>query len=210
MKHYAICMNKNVTNRTKSIAQRVREILTQRPFLISALREDIINYTALARSLQKEMGNGSVDAIKATIMREKGGIVKKNGLREREILKLLKNTKIQLHDKIAVIYSGRRLSVPYIIDADFSSHHVYIVDQTKVKLKKEDDATISCGLVALILTGLHDDWLQIPGVIAFITQLFASQNINIREIISCYTDTIIILNPQDALKAFSLIQRYIL
>ncbi|MFX0096231.1 MAG: hypothetical protein ACFE7E_00555 [Candidatus Hodarchaeota archaeon] len=203
-------MNKNVTNRTKSIAQRVREILTQRPFLISALREDIINYTALARSLQKEMGNGSVDAIKATIMREKGGIVKKNGLREREILKLLKNTKIQLHDKIAVIYSGRRLSVPYIIDADFSSHHVYIVDQTKVKLKKEDDATISCGLVALILTGLHDDWLQIPGVIAFITQLFASQNINIREIISCYTDTIIILNPQDALKAFSLIQRYIL
>ncbi|MFX0067490.1 MAG: hypothetical protein ACFFA1_00580 [Promethearchaeota archaeon] len=203
-------MNKNVINRTKSIAQRVRDILTQRPFIISALRQDIINYTALARSLQEELGNGSVDAIKATIMREKESIAKKNGLREKEILKLLKNTKMQLHDKIAVIYSNRKLSIPYITDADFSSHHVYIVDQTKVKLEKDPDVMVSCGLVALILTGLHSDWLNIPGVIAFITQLLAGQNINIREIISCYTDTIIILNPQDALKAFSLIQRYII
>jgi len=203
-------MNKNVTNRTKSIAQRVREILTQRPFLISALRQEIINYTALARSLQKELGNGSVDAIKATIMREKEGIAKKNGLRERDILKLLKNTKIQLHDKIAVVYSNRKLSIPYIIDADFSSHHVYIVDQTRVKLEKERDVMVSRGLVALMLTGQHNDWLKIPGAVAFITQLLAGQNINIREIISCYTDTIIILNPQDALRAFSLIQRYII
>ncbi|MFX1598940.1 MAG: hypothetical protein ACFFC5_07725, partial [Promethearchaeota archaeon] len=147
-------MNKNVINRTKSIAQRVRDILTQRPFIISALRQDIINYTALARSLQEELGNGSVDAIKATIMREKESIAKKNGLREKEILKLLKNTKMQLHDKIAVIYSNRKLSIPYIIDADFSSHHVYIVDQTKVKLEKDPDVMVSCGLVALILTGL--------------------------------------------------------
>ena len=154
-------MNKNVTNRTKSIAQRVREILTQRPFLISALREEIINYTALARSLKKELGNGSVDAIKATIMREKEGIAKKNGLREREILKLLKNTKIQLHDKIAVVYSNRKLDIPYIIDADFSSHHVYIVDQTRAKLEKERNVMVSRGLVALMLTGQHNDWLKI-------------------------------------------------
>lgn len=210
MRLYLIYMNKHVTDRTKSVAQRVRDILSQRPFIISALRQDIINYTALARSLKKELGNGSIDAIKATIMRERKGIVRKNGLREKEILKLLRNTKIQLHDKIAVIYSNRRLDIPYIIDADFFSHHVYIVDQTRVKLEKESNTNVSCGLVALILTGLYKDWLQIPGVVAFITQLLASQNINIREIISCYTDTIIILNPQDALKAFSLIHRYVI
>jgi hypothetical protein len=41
-----------------------------------------------------------------------------------------------------------------------------------------------------------------------VTQLLSSRNINIIEFISCSTNTVIILDSKDALRAFSLLQNY--
>ena len=41
-----------------------------------------------------------------------------------------------------------------------------------------------------------------PGVIAFLTTLLSEQNVNVIEFISCWTETIIVVEKKDSLKTY--------
>jgi hypothetical protein len=47
---------------------------------------------------------------------------------------------------------------------------------------------------------------KITGVVAFITSLLAENEINIHEIISCWTDTILVIDSKDLNKAINILQ----
>ena len=198
---------RNVKNRTK-VAKQVRELLNKRPFLMNVLAQNIVNYSALARVIQKEIGRVSIDAIKTSLIREREAIKNQKVFSEEQVLKLLKNSRISLRDKIAVVISPDELKIPYIISSNLIMYHIYIVDQTRLKLKDRGNIKINKNLVALILES-PEKLESLPGVVAFITQLLVSQGINIKEFISCYTDTIIVLTKEDGLKTFNLLQRYV-
>ncbi len=195
------------SDRTKSVAQMVRETIQMRPSLLDALNMKIVNYSALARTLQKEMGEGSIEAVKAAVIRVSDEIASDRKLREEAVQGILKESKVRLQDKIAVVISPVKLDIPHIVTAHLTDQYVYVVDQTTMKEKLEESVKVQSNLVALIL--LSPPRVETtPGFVAFITQLLASRNINIVEFISCSTNTIIILDGQDALKAFSLLQNY--
>jgi len=198
----------NITSdRTRSVAQLVRETIQMRPSLLDALNMKIVNYSALARLLQDEMGEGSLEAVKAAVIRVADEISQDRGLREEAVLGILKESKVRLQDKIAVVISSVRLDIPHIVTAHLTDQYVYIVDQTTMKQRLPDQAKVESNQVALILLSpLRVE--TTPGFVAFITQLLASRNLNIVEFISCSTNTIIILSPKDALTAFSLLQNY--
>lgn len=200
-------MAEGISDRTKSVAQLVRDTIQMRPSLLDALNMKIVNYSALARLLQDEMGEGSLEAVKAAIIRVGDEISEDRGLREDAVLSILKESKVRLQDKIAVVISPIRLDIPHIVTAHLTDQYVYIVDQTTMKQRLPDQVKAESNLVALILLSpLRVE--TTPGFVAFITQLLASRNLNIVEFISCSTNTIIILNPRDALNAFSLLQNY--
>ncbi len=191
----------------KSIAQLVREILSMRPFLLDALKMGIVNYSALARVLQREIGEGSLEAIKAAIIRVGEELVEEWGLREEEVLSILRESKVRLQDKIAVIISPVILNIPYIVTAYLTDSYVYIVDQTELRGELPEGAQVTKNLVALIL--LSPERVETtPGFVAFVSQLLASRNINIVEFISCSTNTVIVLDSRDALEAFRLLHRF--
>jgi len=193
-----------------SVARSVKEILDKRPFLVDSMRLNIVNFSALARILQKEMGRGSIEAVKAALLRAREELSMRKGLQEERIIRLLQQTKIRLQDKIAVIISKTPLGIPYLVTAHLTDSHVYIVDQTEIPRdmsKMRDEVESTGDLVALILTS-PSEVERTPGFVAFITQLLASRNINIVEFISCFTNTVIILDSSDSLEAFSLLQRY--
>jgi len=125
---------RNVKNRTK-VAKQVRELLNKRPFLMNVLAQNIVNYSALARVIQKEIGRVSIDAIKTSLIREREAIKNQKVFSEEQVLKLLKNSRISLRDKIAVVISPDELKIPYIISSNLIMYHIYIVDQTRLKLK---------------------------------------------------------------------------
>jgi len=52
--------------------------------------------------------------------------------------------------------------------------------------------------------------IDVPGVIAYITDLLSSNGVNITQIISCYTDTLLIVDREDALKAYQILENKIL
>lgn len=195
------------TDRTQSVAQQVRETIQMRPSLLDALNMKIVNYSALARVLQEEIGEGSLEAVKAAVIRVADEISSDRSLREEAVQSILKDSKVRLQDKIGVVISPHRLEIPHIVTAHLTDQYVYIVDQTIMKNKLPDNVQFQKNLVALIL--LSPPMVEeTPGFVAFITQLLASRNINIVEFISCSTNTIIILDSRQALHAFSLLQNY--
>ncbi len=201
-------MNDNDSDRTKSVAQMVRETIHMRPSLLDALKMQIVNYSALARMLQTEIGEGSLEAVKAAIIRVSDELETENSLREEMVLSILRESVVRLQDKISVIISSEELDIPYIVTAYLTDSYVYVVDQTRLKNKLPDHVQVSSNLVALILISpprVEDT----PGFVAFITSLLASREINIVEFLSCSTNTVIILDHADALNAFSLLQNYI-
>lgn len=201
-------MNDNDSDKTKSVAQLVRETIHMRPSLLDALKMQIVNYSALARMLQTEIGEGSLEAVKAAIIRVSDELETESSLREEMVLSILRESVVRLQDKISVIISSEELDVPYIVTAYLTDSYVYVVDQTRLKNKLPDHVQVSSNLVALILIS-PPRVEETPGFVAFITSLLASREINIVEFISCSTNTVIILDQADALNAFSLLQNYI-
>jgi aspartokinase len=200
-------MTIETSGRTKSVAQLVRETIQMRPSLLDALNMKIVNYSALARILQEELDEGSIEAVKAAVIRVSDEIASDRKLREEAVQSILKESKVRLQDKIAVVISPLKLDISHIVTAHLTDQYVYVVDQTTMKGELKDPVKVQSNLVALIL--LSPPRVETtPGFVAFITQLLASRNINIVEFISCSTNTIIILDGQDALKAFSLLHNF--
>lgn len=200
-------MNDNGPDRTKSVAQLVRETIQMRPSLVDALKMQIVNYSALARMLQSEIGEGSLEAVKAAIIRVSDELETEKGLQEERVLSILRESVVRLQDKIAVIISPQELEVPYLVTAYLTDSYVYVVNQTRLKNKLPDFVQVNSNLVALILIS-PPRVESTPGFVAFITSLLSSREINIVEFISCSTNTVIVLDQADALNAFSLLQNF--
>lgn len=200
-------MNDPSSNKTKSVAQQVRETIQMRPSLMDALKMQIVNYSALARMLQAEIGEGSLEAVKAAIIRVGEELETEKGLQEERVLSILRESVVRLQDKIAVIISPQELDIPYIVTAYLTDSYVYIVDQTRLRAKLPDFVQETSNLVALILIS-PPRVEKTPGFVAFITGLLSSREINIVEFISCSTNTVIVLDSKDALNAFSMLQNY--
>jgi hypothetical protein len=202
-------MTDSYTGDSGSVAERVRAALRDRPFLIGALAQGIVNYSALARIIKDEIGKDSTtDAIKVALLREAKTMKDTSEINKQRVTNVLKNSRLSLQDKVAVLISKAPLKIPYIASTDLTSGHLYIVDQTKTGNFKDHDISITRNLVALVLKS-PEELEDLPGVIAFITQLLVSREINIKEFISCYTDTIILLEKESGIKAFNLIQNYL-
>jgi aspartokinase len=200
-------MIKESSDRTKSIAQLVRDTIRMRPSLVDALKMRIVNYSALARVLQEEIGIGSIEATKAAIIRIGEELADERGLQEERVLSILRESKVRLQDKIAVIISSEMLDIPYLVTAYLTDSYVYIIDQTMLKKELPSHVQVTSNLVALIL--ISPPRVEVtPGFVAFITGLLASREINIVEFISCSTNTVIILDSRDALNAFSLLHNF--
>jgi len=194
-------------DRTKSVAQLVRETIQMRPSLLDALKMQIVNYSALARMLQTEIGEGSLEAVKAAIIRVSGELETESRLQEERVRDILKESVVRLQDKIAVIISTEMLEIPYLVTAYLTDSYVYVVDQTRLKTDIPEQAQTTGNLVALILISPQRVETT-PGFVAFISNLLASREINIVEFISCSTNTVIVLDAADALNAFSLLQNF--
>ena len=199
-------MNQNVLNRT-STATIVREMLKRKPYVKYALEQNIANMSAVARLIQKDVKNTNIEAIKAALIRETHKLAYKRKIRDEIVIDILKNSKILIQDKISVVTSERKVDLPYLVMTKLSDSFVYIVDQTKIPRIKEEGLVLSRDLNAVFISSVNNIG-EIPGFIAFLTNILASEDINIKEFISCHTDTVIILTQEDAIKAFTILKRY--
>src|SRR5256884_4025432 len=187
------------------IAREVRDYIAGHPSVADALKMDIVNFSALARKISKELGIRREEAVLAACRRYP--VEKLRGYSEDAVRRTLQKSRIQTRTKVATItvVEGvdvlQRLGdvVEELLDENrvcrliqVSQGTVIIVDDDSVprvtkKLRSEHLIGVTRGLVEIDVTS-PETIEKTPGLLAFLSGALASRGINIVEEMSAYTD----------------------
>jgi aspartokinase len=181
-------------------AQDVRNYLRNKPYLLEALEKGIVNLSELARQIQEELKTSNTMATKAALRRFAEELAKHKQKREEKVLSLLKRSGIAVYDRKSVIITAKEISTKSGMKVDLPGKFVYLLDRADLPeristLVKHDNCT-------MIVVNSPEELENTPGVVAFLTTLLAEQNVNIIEFISCWTETVIVVEKKDSLKAY--------
>ncbi len=190
-----------------TIAQNVRSHLRNKPYILEALEKGIVNLSELSRQIQEELKIDEMSATKAALRRFSGELQRHRRKREEKVLQLLKRSNIAVYDRKSVIITKSELEKKNGLKVDLLGKFVYLMDRSDMPervnaLVKHDNCTMAV---------IHspEDLEATPGVVAFLTSLLAEQNVNIIEFISCWTETIIVVEKKDSLKAYEVLSNIV-
>ena len=197
-----------------SIARQVRDYIAGRPSITDAIKMGIVNDSALARLVSKELGVRKYGAVLAACRRFP--VEKMKGYREDAVKRMLKKSRIETRTKIATITVVQGVDVlqrlgdvvEELLDENkicrliqVSQGTVIIVDEgsvPRVTRKLREGQVINVGRDLVEITATSPESVEeTPGLLAFLSGALASRGINIVQAMSCYTDTIFILEKED-------------
>jgi len=208
---------------SRSIAAEVRDWIDARPAVVEAVRLGIANHSAIARRISEEIGSEQLPAIMAACRRY--ATTHRGPAHERTIERMLGKSRIETRTKIATITLVQGVDVlqrlgdvvEEILDENqicrliqVSQGTVIVVDEESVgrfhrKLRENQILSIRRGLVELAVTS-PVSIEETPGLLARLASVLSTRGINIVQAMSCYTDTIFVLDRADmsrAIEAFS-------
>jgi len=181
-------------------AQDVRNHLRNKPYLLEALEKGIVNLSELSRQIQEELKTSNMTATKAALRRFSAELQKHKQKREEKVLQIIKRSGIAVYDRKAVIITAKEIAVKDGMKVDLPDKFVYLLDRADLPeristLIKHDNCT-------MIVINSPEELEATVGVVAFLTTLLAEQNVNIVEFVSCWTETIIVVDKKDSLKTY--------
>jgi hypothetical protein len=190
-----------------TVAQDVRNHLRNKPYLLEALEKGIVNLSELSRQLQKELKTSDTSAIKAALRRYSEELQKHRQKREEKVLHLLRRSGIAVYDRKAVVITGKPLASETGMKVDLLDKHVYLLDRSD--LPERISALVKHENCTMLVVHSPEELENIPGVVAFLATLLAEQNVNIVEFISCWTETIMVVEKKDSLKAYEVLSNLV-
>jgi hypothetical protein len=181
-------------------AQDVRNYLRNKPYLLEALEKGIVNLSELSRQIQEELKTKNTTATKAALRRFAEELARHKQKREEKVLQILKRSGIAVYDRKAVIITAKEIANQNGMKVDLPDKFVYLLDRADLPervttLIKHDNCT-------MIVINSPEELEATVGVVAFLTTLLAEASVNIVEFISCWTETIIVVEKKDSLKAY--------
>jgi aspartokinase len=190
-----------------TIAQNVRNYLRNKPYLLEALEKGIVNLSELSRQIQEELKTDNTSALKAALRRFSEELQRHKQKREEKVLQVLKRSGIAVYDRKSVMITSKEISTKNGMKVDLLDKFVYLMDRGDMPeristLVKHDNCT-------MIVVHSPEELEATPGVVAFLTTLLAEQNVNIVEFISCWTETIIVVEKKDSLKAYEVLSNVV-
>jgi len=183
-----------------TIAQDVRNHLRNKPYLLEALEKGIVNLSELSRQIQKEIKTNDTSAIKAALRRYSEELQKHKQKREEKVLHLLGRSSIAVYDRKSVMITSKEFDSKTGMKVDLLDKFVYLLDRSD--LPQRVNALIKHENCTMLVVHSPEELEATPGVVAFIATLLAEQNVNIVEFISCWTETIIVIEKKDSLKVY--------
>jgi aspartokinase len=209
-----------------STAAIVRDYIDTHPSIKDGMRMGIINLSALARKIMDEKGLKSEEAALMACRRYE--LDPKSRINEEAILKVLRRSKLeirtkvhtmtvrpswQMYGKLEKIMSAMRgrdhnlhiiqgtASVTFIMDGAVAKEIHDIIGEADVLNQSKD-------LVELIVNS-PDIVEDVQGVVAFLSSSLSSRGINFVEMISCYKDTMFVIEQKDMMAAFDTLNQII-
>jgi len=216
-----------------SVAEAVRRTIDNHPSILDCVKMDIVNYTALANLIQDDIAlqvggkRVSLEAVKMGIVRYGEEVRKSKALREMDVRAVLAKSVLELKNDVALVtvkqqpflgrfqdilsrVGGGRLfqltqgtdTFTLTVDRKILSDVLNVIEREYVVKVVDDQSAITLISPVEIITT--------PGVIAYITELLSRSGINLTQITSCHTDTVLIINREDALRAYGILEKKIL
>jgi aspartokinase len=190
-----------------TIAQNVRNHLQNKPYLLEALEKGIVNLSELSRQIQEELKIENMSAVKAALRRFSEELQKHKQKREEKVLQVLKRSVMAVYDRKSVIITTSEINTQTGMKVDLLGKVVYLLDRSD--LPKRVSALVKHDNCTMIVVHSPEELEATPGVVAFLTTLLAEQNVNIIEFISCWTETIIVVEKKDSLKAYEVLSNLV-
>lgn len=202
-----------------STAQVVREYIDTHPSIKDCLKLGVVNLSALARRIMEEKGVQSEEAALIACRRYEHDPQDK--INEQEIVRVLQRSKIEIRTKVAILTARPSWNIYAKLERAMSAlrgrnHPLHVIqgtasvtiitDEAVVRelediIGKEDILKRQEDLVELVVTS-PDVIEEVPGIMAYLSTSLASKGINFVEVISCYKDTMFVIDEKDMVKAF--------
>jgi hypothetical protein len=205
-----------------TVTECTEAYLTQHPSIQDGLKQGIINYSKLARKIARELEveqHVKIDAILIACRRyaEK---IKGQALREQQIMNLLRQSELEIKTKIIVAIIDKKTYAEHLLSIEKTirkkADMFYAIEGTKVftlitsekyhqeikDLFGENIITISTQL-AMITLKSPKEMESIPGVISYVSSLLSDHDINIIECMSCWTDSIFVIDEKNITPAIA-------
>ena len=199
-----------------SITKLTESYILQHPSIKDCLKNGLINYSSLSRQIASELSldlKKNFDAILIACRRLKGEL-KKEEVFESKILKILKESKIEIKNKaIAVvlekdIFFGDLLNLEkeikkrkeiFRVIEGISAITIITTEDFIGLIKKyfKNKIILENKNLAEITIKSPKEIETTPGTYAYLCSLFGENNINIVETLSCWTDTIFLVKEDD-------------
>jgi len=215
----------------ESISSIVRDYVSSHPYLLEALLKKVVNYSALSRLIVSELNlsKENIPAVKMALRRFAEKLEEKSFL-ENRVREIIASSSLQLINDI-VVCTICGLQISSILSKEVLSrktgflqitqsprHVTIMMDRElydsvqgliKKTLSKLGEVEVFENQTAILITSPREI-VETPGVIAYILSALASHEINVTQFISCHTDTILIVDRREALKAYTILERLIL
>lgn len=212
-----------------SVSKATKKVVSRYPFMRESLREGLVNYRALARKILKEVSEEcdreiNLEAVVTAARRYRKELSRES--REKRIDEILAKAKVSMRGNVGVVTagSGWRISekVRKIAEKVSDADPLQIVqgrrlttvvadheDIDKVaEILGEEVEVVERGLSTLTVIS-PEEIAHVPGVIARMTQRLLGESISIVEMMSCYKDTIFILERKNAITALRAMEELI-
>lgn len=211
-----------------SIARICEKIIEHKPFLQEALSKGIINYGALAETIQEQVKTEYGKPVKfAAVMMALRRLKEKLEQSPVGKAKFSADSDLSIKSDLIEITVTRHPKTHMLINSfyetidpkrgDFftvttGTHEITLVCNKRYKkpfLKKinKEDLLIVKENLAAITVRIPQESLETPGTFYLITRALLWENINIVEVVSTYTEETIIINTKDVGQAFYALER---
>ena len=190
-----------------TVAQNVRNHLRNKPYLLEALEKGIVNLSELSRQIQIDLKTNNTSAIKAALRRYSEDLQKHKQKREEKVLHLLRHSSIAVYDRKSVVITAKEMASKTGMEIDLLGKFVYLLDRSE--LPDRINALVKHENCTMIVIHSPEELEATPGVVAFLATLLAEQNVNIIEFISCWTETIMVVEKKDSLKTYEVLSNMV-
>ncbi len=194
----------------------VENYIAEHPSIKDCLKKGLINYSKLSRLIADKLKikkKSSFDAILIACRRYYDKIKKEKTL-EAEIIDVVKKSKLEIKNKVVAIVIEKKAyfdniltlekeikkkNEPFHIVEGSDSYTVITTSDFLDKIKelfKHNIKKINTDLIEIIIKSPRQIE-STPGVISYLYSLFGENGINIVETMSCWTDTIFLIEQKD-------------
>ncbi len=216
-----------------SIAEATRRVIQTHPSIIDGIKQGVINYSALAdlirdRVLQlAERKSVQIDAIKMALMRYAEELKDHRRILEANISKIIAASELELKNDVTVFTVYQHALVnkfDALTNFVEGSRFFQIIQGTKtftiaahqnllpslVELIEEKNILATNKDQSALILISPPEIIETPGIVAYVSNLFATNDINITQFMSCHLDTIFIVSRQDSINAYKLLEEKIM